>query len=127
MSQNSNAFMQFQGFVGRSTSQNDHMNNNYGFPIEVNTSNMSGGNSRNISLNNTSSNNTSQRMDSLPSDRRNTSLRVNANLNDDSVQPINEDIALIERIEPSLNKIIMNYNKICPFCSQGKLIKLRWY
>lgn len=114
--------MQFPGFTGRMAAQPEQTSNNYGFPIESNTSNLSGGNSRNISLNNTSSN-TSQRFDSLPSDRRNPNSRVNMNQNEESIKPINEDIIIIERIEPSLNQISMNHNRICPFCSQGNLIR----
>jgi len=108
--------MRFQSFNSLLNQSNDFLMMNKGQGADLNTSNMSNKDSRNMSLNNLSRD--SGHMDLNTSNRRNTSSRANAKTSKNYQVTLNEDISLIERIEIMLNQITMNHNKSCPFCSK---------
>ena len=82
------------------------------------SSNLSG-NSRTMSINNTSQD-TSHRVDSNTSGRRNGSSKANTKSRLSFQKTVNEDISLIEKIDALLNQITLNHNKVCPFCGKCK-------
>ena len=109
--------MRFQSFNSLLNQSNDFLMMNKG-QADLNTSNMSNKDSRNMSLNNLSRD--SGHMDLNTSNRRNTSSRAGGKTSKNYQVTLNEDISLIERIEIMLNQITMNHNKSCPFCNKSK-------
>lgn len=109
--------MRFQSFNSLLNQSNDFLMMNKG-QADLNTSNMSNKDSRNMSLNNLSRD--SGHIDLNTSNRRNTSSRAGGKTSKNYQVTLNEDISLIERIEIMLNQITMNHNKSCPFCSKSK-------
>jgi len=96
--------------------QADQQNVAQAFQSERSSSNQSG-NSRTMSINNTSQE-LSQRVDPNTSERKNTSSKAAHLRNKNYQKVVNEDINLIERIETMLNQVTLNHNKVCPFCSK---------
>jgi len=89
-------------------------------PNDLNTSNLS--DNKDISLNNLSRDSGYRGGLNTSNSRRNMSSKSSLRAKNYQVQ-VNEDIKLIERIETTLNQIIANHNKTCPFCN--KLIDVK--
>ena len=113
--------VKFPSFNSLLNQSNDFMMKN-SMPNDLNTSNLSNKDSRNMSLNNVSrdSRNDSRVDLNMSNSRRNTSSRANPKTSKNYQVTLNDDISLIERIEIMLNQITMNHNRCCPFCSKGK-------
>jgi len=113
---NNNAGVPFPGFNIPNYQAADQQNVAQAFQSERSSSNQSG-NSRTMSINNTSQE-LSQRVDPNTSGRKNTSSKIAQLRNKNYQKVVNEDINLIERIETILNQVTLNHNKVCPFCSK---------
>lgn len=90
-------------------------------PNDLNTSNLS--DNKDISLNNLSRDSGYRGGLNTSNSRRNMSSKSNLRAKNYQVQ-VNEDIKLVERIETTLNQIISNHNKTCPFCNKRKEIRI---